>query len=170
MREAERFYARASDIVEEGSEAAIELRLRRAIVLQVLGQAPRALELLDPVVDEARAADRLDLTCEALITLGLIDQRQGRPQEAQKRMEEALKLAVQAGHRRLQIKAGSALASVKGDLGRVDEALEDLSHAISIAEEIDDRGLRGTGHLRMGFLLYSIGDLAAAEDQLARCS
>ena len=170
MREAERFYARASDIVEEGSEAAIELRLRRAIVLQVLGQAPRALELLDPVVDEVRAADRLDLTCEALITLGLIDQRQGRPQEAQKRMEEALQLAVRAGQRRLQIKAGSALASVKGDIGEAEEAVQDLRAAISIAEEIDDRVLRVDGHLRMGFLLYNVGDLANAEEQLVRCS
>jgi class 3 adenylate cyclase/tetratricopeptide (TPR) repeat protein len=170
MREAERFYARALDIVADGSEAALELRLRRAVVLQILGQAQKALELLESIADEARATGRLDLTCEALMTLALIDHRQGRPAEAQSRMEEALKLAVQAGHRRLQIKAGSALASVKGDIGRVDEALEDLSRAISIAEEIDDRGLRVVGHLRMGFLLYNVGDLAAAEAQLARCS
>jgi tetratricopeptide (TPR) repeat protein len=85
-------------------------------------------------------------------------------------MEEALQLAVQAGHRKLQIKAGSALASIKGDIGLLDEALEDLGRAISIAEEIDDRPLRVTGHLRMGFLLYNVGDLGAAEEQLARCS
>src|SRR5207247_5370519 len=119
------------DRVAGCSEGATELRLRCVIVLEGLGQAPRALELLDPVVDEAREADRLDLTCEALITLGLIDQRQGRPQEAQKRMEEALKLAVQAGQRRLQIKAGSALASVKGDIGEAEEAVQDLRAAAS---------------------------------------
>jgi tetratricopeptide (TPR) repeat protein len=170
MREAERFYARALDIVDEASAAAIELRLRRAVVLQVVGQAQKALELLEPIPDDARAAGRLDLTCEALMTLALIDHRQGRAHEAQSRMEEALNLAIQAGQRRLQIKAGSALASIKGDLGRVAEALEDLAHAISIAEEIDDRSLRVTGHLRMGFLLYNIGDLVGAEAQLARCS
>jgi class 3 adenylate cyclase/tetratricopeptide (TPR) repeat protein len=170
MREAERFYARALEIVEEGSEAAIELRLRRAVVLQVQGQAQKALELLEPVATDARAAGRLDLTCEALMTLALIGHRQGMYGAAQARMEEALQLAVQVGNRKLQIKAGSALASVKGDLGHVDEALDDLRRAISIAEEIDDRGLRVVGHLRMGFLLYNVGDLEAAEEQLARCS
>ena len=104
MREAERFYARALDIVDGASERAIELRLRRAVVLQVLGQAQSALELLEPVAADARAAGRLDLTCEALITLGLIDQRQGRPQEARERMEEALALAIQARNRKLQVR------------------------------------------------------------------
>src|SRR5260370_15364371 len=37
MREAERFYARALDLVDAASEAALELRLRRALVLQILG-------------------------------------------------------------------------------------------------------------------------------------
>src|SRR5205085_2819752 len=68
MREAERFYARALGVVDEASEAAIELRLRRAVVLQLLGQAQKALELLEPVVEEARGAGRLALTCEALIS------------------------------------------------------------------------------------------------------
>ncbi|MFY9580111.1 MAG: AAA family ATPase, partial [Gaiellaceae bacterium] len=170
MREAERFYARALDIVVEGSEAALELRLRRAVALQILGQAQKALELLEPIADDARAAGRLDVTCEALITLGLIDQRQGRPQQAQARMEEAMRLAVQAGHRKLQVRAAFSLASVKGDLGAPHEALEDIGRAISIAEEIDERTLRVQGHLRAGFLLKDNGELAAAEEQLARCS
>jgi class 3 adenylate cyclase/tetratricopeptide (TPR) repeat protein len=170
MREAERFYARALDLVDGESEAALELRLRRAVVLQVLGQAQKALELLETTAGEARTAGRLDLTCEALMTLGLIDHRQGRPVQALERMQEALQLAVEARQPKLQIRAGSALASVKGDLGRVAEALEDLGRAITIAEEIDDRTLRVTGHLRMGFLFYNVGDLAAAEEQLERCS
>jgi tetratricopeptide (TPR) repeat protein len=170
MREAERFYARALDVVEEGTAAAIELRVRHAMVLQVLGQTQKALELLEPISEEARGAGRLDLTCEVLITLALIDHRQGRFSEARERMEEALRLAVETGDRTREIRAISALASVKGAIGAADEALEDLAKAISIAEEIDHRGLRGEAHLRMGFLLYNLGDLAAAEDQLARSS
>jgi predicted ATPase len=170
MREAERFYARALDIVDEGSEAAIELRLRRAVVLQVLGQAEKALELLEPVAADARDAGRLDLTCEALVTLGLIDQRQGRPKEARGRMEEALALAIQAANRRLQVRSAFSLASIKGDLGEADEAVSDLGGAIGIAEEIDDRTLRVQGHLRMGMLLYNTGDLANAEREFERCS
>ena len=170
MREAERFYARALDLVDAESEAALELRLRRAVVLQVLGQAQKALELLETTADEARAAGRLDLTCEALMTLALIDHRQGRP--LQRARADGGGAAARRGGRPAEAadQSGSALASVKGDLGRVAEALEDLGRAISIAEEIDDRTLRVTGHLRMGFLLYNMGDLAAAEEQLERCS
>lgn len=170
MREAERFYSRALELVSEQSEAGLGLRLRLAAIRNVLWNAQEALELLELIADEARAAGRLDLTCDALIVRALIDHRQGRATAARDGMEEALKLAVECGDRRLQVKASSALASVKGDMGQVDEALEDLAHAISIAEEIDDRSLRVDGHLRMGFLLYNLGDLAAAEEQLARCS
>jgi class 3 adenylate cyclase/tetratricopeptide (TPR) repeat protein len=170
MREAERFYARALDIVQPGSEAELELRLRRAVVLQIMGQTQKALELLEPIADEAQAASRLDLSCEALVTLGLVDHRQGRPAEAQKRMEEALRLAAQVGNRELQIRAASSLASVKGDIGAATEAMADLRQAISLAEEIEDHGLRVAGHLRMGMLLYNGGDLAAAEREFERCS
>ena len=74
-------------------------------------------------------------------------------------MEQALRLAVEIGDRTREIRAISALASVKGAIGAADEALEDLATAISIAEEIDHRGLRGEAHLRMGFLLYNLGYL-----------
>ena len=170
MREADRFYARALEIVESDSEAALELRLRRATVLIVLGKAQDALELLEPIADQAQAAGRLDLRCEALLTLALVDHRQGRATEAQKRLDEAHKLAVQVGDRRRQIRAAFSLASVKGDTGGADEALEELGRAVSIAEEIEDRPLRVQGHLRAGFLLYNKGELAAAEEQLERCS
>ena len=169
MREADRFYARALDLVEK-AETAIELRLRRANMLVVLGQAQKALNVLGPIADEARAAGRLDLTCEALGYLAQIDHRQGRAAEALERLEEALKLAVQAGDRNLQVRAAFALASVKGDIGAPDEALEELGRAISIAEEIEDRPLRVVGHLRAGSLLLNKGELAAAEEQLERCS
>jgi tetratricopeptide (TPR) repeat protein len=139
-------------------------------VLQILGQAQKALELLEPIPDEARAAGRHDVTSEALATLAQIDLRQGRPQQAQDRMQEALRLARQVGHRPLEIRTAYSLASMKGDLGGADEAVQDLSRALAIAEEINDRALRVDGHLRMGIVLYNVGDLAAAEEQLARCS
>jgi tetratricopeptide (TPR) repeat protein len=62
------------------------------------------------------------------------------------------------------------LASAKGDHGAVDDALEELRSAISIAEEIEDRPLRVVGHLRAGAMLFNKGDLAGAEEQLERCS
>jgi predicted ATPase/class 3 adenylate cyclase len=170
MREADRFYARALDLVGDKAEKAIELRLRRANTLIVLGQAQKALDALAPIADEARAAGRLDLTCEALLYLATIDDRQGRIGNAVERLEDALQLAVQAGDRRLQIRAAFALASAKDYAGAADEAIEELGRAISIAEEINDRPLRVMGHLRAGFLLANRGDLGGAEAQLERCS
>jgi tetratricopeptide (TPR) repeat protein len=55
-------------------------------------------------------------------------------------------------------------------VGEAEEAVEELRRAISVAEEIDDLTLRVDGHLRMGFLLYNIGELADAEEQLILCS
>lgn len=170
MREADRFYARALDLVDEHSQAATELRLRRANVMLVLGQAQNALELLGSIVEEARAANRLDLAGEAIGFLANIDHRQGRGALAMERFEESLKLAVQVGNRKLQVRAAYALASAKGDVGAADEALDDLRSAISIAEEIEDRPLRVVGHLRAGFLFFNKGDLGGAELQLERCS
>jgi tetratricopeptide (TPR) repeat protein len=170
MREADRFYARALDLVDEQSGAATELRLRRANVMLVLGQAQNALDLLGSIVEQARAENRLDLAGEAIGFLASIDHRQGRGALAMERFEESLKLAVQVGNRRLQVRAAYALASAKGDHGAADEALEDLRSAISIAEEIEDRPLRVVGHLRAGVLLFNKGDLAGAELQLERCS
>jgi tetratricopeptide (TPR) repeat protein len=170
MREADRFYARALDLVDEQSGAAAELRLRRANVMLVLGQPQNALDLLGSIVEQARAENRLDLACEAIGFLAAIDHRQGRGALAMERFEESLKLAVQVGNRKLQVRAAYALASAKGDHGAADEALEDLRSAISIAEEIEDRPLRVVGHLRAGVLLFNKGDLAGAELQLERCS
>jgi class 3 adenylate cyclase len=170
MREADRFYARALELVDERAEAGIELRLRRANMLIILGQAQKALDVLGPITDEARAAGRLDLTCEALGYLAAIDDRQGRAAQALDRLKEALKLAVQVGDRKLQVRCAFALASAKDYSGAADEALEELRGAISIAEEIEDLPLRVVGHLRAGSLLLNKGELAAAEEQLQRCS
>ncbi len=170
MREAGRYYSRALDLVRDDSELALELRLRHASVLLVLGQAQQAIDLLAPIAEETRATGRLDLACEALGYLASIDHRQGRAGQALERFEDARALAIQAGNRKLQIRAAYALASLKGDIGAADDALEELARAISIAEEIEDRPLRVDGHLRAGFLLFNKGDLAGAEEQLERCS
>src|SRR6266545_1383227 len=170
MREADRYYARALELVGDSDEAALELQLRRARMLYHLGKAADALVLLVPIAERARAVGRLDVACEALGNLATIDHRQGRHGDALKRVVEALSLATQIRNRTLQVRATFELAMVKANTGGPAEALADLRRAISIAEEMDDRRLRVDGHLRMGFLLYNLGDLADAEEQLARCS
>ena len=170
IREAERFYIRALELVDEDHESALELRLRRARMLYVLGKADQALELLMPIADLAREAGRPDVLCEALISWAQIDDRQGNLKQAQVRLTEAQELASRSSDHRLRIRTAYALANVKGMLAAVDDAMEELSRGVSMAGEIEDRALLVEGLLRAGYLLYSMGDLVRAETELARCS
>ena len=70
MREADRFYARALDLVGDET-AATELRLRRANVMLVLGQAQTAVELLAEIAG-AGAAPRIVWTLPARRSASLL--------------------------------------------------------------------------------------------------
>src|SRR5205807_1673776 len=41
---------------------------------------------------------------------------------------------------------------------------------LEIAEELEDRALCIEGHMRLGFLLFNLGELGEAEEELLRCS
>src|SRR2546423_3344686 len=171
LREGDRFLARAFDVVgDEHPEALLELRVQRGRMLAMLGEIARAVEQLLVVVEQAPELGRLDLRCASLITVGSIDLRLGHPGESRPRLLEAEALAIQLGDRRLQVKAGFELSALYSDFdGEFGAATEKLASAISIAEEIDDQRLVVEGHLRLGFLLFNMGDLAGAEDALQRC-
>ena len=170
-REGDRFLARAFELVgDEYPEALLELRVQRGRTLAMLGEIARAVEQLLVVVEQAPGLGRLDLWCASLITVGSIDLRLGHPGESRPRLLEAEALAAQLGDRRLQVKAGFELSALYSDFdGEFAPATEKLSSAISIAEEIDDQRLAVEGHLRLGFLLFNMGDLARAEETLQRC-
>ena len=171
-REAKRFYARALELLgEEHAETEVELRLRRSAPLAALGELKEACQELQDVVDSAAALGRADLRCQALTMLGNVDQRQGRASEARARLTEAQAIASQIGDRCRQIRATYSLAALRADFdGEFAGAVDDIRGALSIAEEIDDRSLRIEGHLRLGFLLYNMGELESAEHELERCS
>src|SRR5256714_10359631 len=171
LREGDRFLARGFELVgDEYPEALLELRVQRGRTLAMLGEITRAVEQLLVVVEQAPTLGRLDLRCASLIAVGSIDLRLGHPGESRPRLLEAEALAIQLGGRPLQVKAGYELSALYSDFdGEFGPATEKLSSAISIAEEIDDQRLAVEGHLRLGFLLFNMGDLAGAEDALQRC-
>src|SRR5262249_7113709 len=82
MREADRFYARGLDFVDGAADQAIELRLRRANVMLVLGHAEEAHALLERAQAELELVGRQDMRCEALILRAVADQRHGRSSDA----------------------------------------------------------------------------------------
>jgi tetratricopeptide (TPR) repeat protein len=169
--EAERFYLRALDLLADGdAERAIELRLSHGRVLTALGQLPRAHEELLEVAASALSGDRRDIRCAALVALANIDQKQGRADESQRRLMEAQALAAEINDRGLQTRAGYEFAQVRADFhGEIGPAVDDLSRALVIAEELDDRALRIEGHLRLGSVFFNLGELDRAEEQLDRC-
>jgi class 3 adenylate cyclase/tetratricopeptide (TPR) repeat protein len=170
LREAHRYYTRALDILgDEHGELRIELRLRRADMAMMLGQIAEASEELLEVADAAPALNRPAVQAEALLLLGDIDIRQGRPSDAHRRLLEAEDLAGSTDDARLRTRVAFVMNTFVGDyLGELDQPIENLRAAIVAADTIDDHALVAEGHLRIAALLMS-HDLAAAEPELQRC-
>jgi class 3 adenylate cyclase/tetratricopeptide (TPR) repeat protein len=171
LREAHRYYTRALDVLGEAhAELQLELRLRRADILMMLGQLKEACEELEQVAASAQQIGRADLECEASLLLGDIDQRQGRAADAHRRLAEAQALARHTGSAYLRSKVNYVLATLVADLeGQHDQAVNHLRSGIALAEEIDDKPLVAEGHLRLAAFHINLGELADAETELGRC-
>ena len=169
LREAHRYYTRALDVLgEEHTDLRLSLRLHRADMAMMLGLLQEATDELLEVAAHAADLVRAEVESEALLLLGDIDQRQGRPNDAQRRLLESEQLASSTDDSRLQVRVQFVLNTFLGDyLGDL-EAVENLRAALATAEKIDEHALVAEGHLRVAALLMS-HDLAAAEPELRRC-
>ncbi len=172
IREADRFYQRALELVDdERAEAAIELRLRRGRTLTGLGELRRSGEQLLAVAEDALAAGRRDLRCAALVALANIDYKHGRAASARSRLDEAETIARELGDARLQIRTAYEFAQLRADLeGGGEEATADLRQALRLAEELADRPLQIEGYMRLGTILFNHCRLAEAEDEFTRAA
>jgi class 3 adenylate cyclase/tetratricopeptide (TPR) repeat protein len=169
MAEAERFYTRALALVEDGSPTAIELSLRHAQTLAALGELDRAAAQLAEVERAAAEAQLGDIRCGALLALVSIDRKQGRGAQSRRDLSTAEALASRSRDMRLRVRAGFERAQAGAWFeGTAKSALGDLRRALALAEEIDDRALRIEGHLRLGMLLFNVGDLVSADEHLER--
>jgi class 3 adenylate cyclase/tetratricopeptide (TPR) repeat protein len=171
LREAERYYARALDLLgEDEAERATAIRIRRGIALRGLGELRDAAALLAQAADEAAMLERADLRAGALIALANIDGKQGRPADAKTRLLEANSLAEAVADPVLRIRAAFELSAVRAHFeGAIEAAIAELKAALHTAGVIEDRALLVEGHLRVGTLLYNEGRLAEAAQELARC-
>jgi class 3 adenylate cyclase/tetratricopeptide (TPR) repeat protein len=171
LHEAERYYTRALDVLRDTHPGVqLDLRLRRADIMMMVGRLKEACEELVEVADAASRFDRTDVECEALLLLGDIDQRQGRAAEAHRRLAEAQGLAEYTGNAVLRSKVAFVLAALVADFeGEHDHAIESLRAGIATAEEIDDTSLVAEGHLRLAAILMNRGEFAEAETELRRC-
>jgi class 3 adenylate cyclase/tetratricopeptide (TPR) repeat protein len=171
IREANRFYARALALLgDHHPERRLELRLQIGRTLAQLGDLKEACEELEWSAEAARAAVRYDLLCEALVRLGNIDQRRGRPSEARAKLEEAEILADRVDDVRLRIRAAFSVSALRADFeGDAEGAISELRRALTLAEQLGDTLLSVEGHLRLGYMLFNTGDFAASETELTRC-
>ena len=170
IREANRFYRRALDVIADAyPDRALDLRMQHGRTLALLGELKDACEELDACAEEARASNRPEILCEALVTLANVDQRQGRSTEARRRLDEARSLA-DLVDRRLQVRTAFSYAALKADFaGDVGGAVRELAEALNAAGELGALPLAVEGHLRMGFILFNAGDLQRSEEELTRC-
>jgi class 3 adenylate cyclase/tetratricopeptide (TPR) repeat protein len=172
MREAERFYTRALELVGDAHPAtAVELRLRRARTTVALGDLRLGSAELEGVVVEAQHLGRPDLRCEALVQLGNVEQKRGRVSEARRHLLEAEELAASVADPRLEIRTRFELEELRADFdAEFEAAAVSLREALAMAQSIGDRSLCIEAHLRLGFVMFNSGDLAEAEEEFLRCS
>ena len=171
MREADRYYARALDLVGDAqTEQALEARLGRAGTLQTLGDLKQGDALLAAVAEAATAFGRLDLRARALIERANIAAKQGRGVEARAFVGEAELIAGAFGDRRLEARAIYRAGYIRSWFESAGEAaIADVERALAIAEELDDRPLQVEISSWLSSLLYNLGELARAEERLVRC-
>jgi class 3 adenylate cyclase/tetratricopeptide (TPR) repeat protein len=170
LREAHRYYTRALDVLrDDDPELQVEVRLRRADMAMMLGELKDACDELIDVEEKAARLGRVDVRSEALLLLGDIDQRQGRPTDAHRRLLEAERFASLTDDARLRARVQFVLNTFVGDyLGEIEQPIEKLRSAIAALEQIDEHALVAEGHLRIAAFL-TLNDLAAAEPELRRC-
>jgi predicted ATPase/class 3 adenylate cyclase len=171
IREADRYYARALELVDDPcSAAALDLRVRRAFTRNVLGEVTQAAEELASAADDARARGEISIRGNALAMLGQIDLRQSRVADARDHLAEAHQIAVETANRPLQVKAMYRLSALWADVeGEFERAVAEVGRSIEIAQQVGDRTLQIEGHLRLAFFLVNMGRLAQAEEALQRC-
>jgi len=170
LREAHRYYTRALDLLDDGyADLRVTLRVQRADMAMQLGELKEATDELLEVVEQASELGRAEAEAEALLLLGDIDQRQGRPNDAHSRLLKAEELAASTDDARLRTRVAFVMNTFVVDyLGDLDGPIEKLRTAIAAAEKLGDPALAAEGHLRIAAPLMN-HDFAAAEVELQRC-
>jgi tetratricopeptide (TPR) repeat protein len=171
MREADRFYLRALDLLDdEKSEVGVQLRLSHARMVVAAGDLPAAAAQLAGIADDAAAVARPDLRCQALTALANVEWKQGGVGDWRGHLDEAEATARGLSDQRLQVRVAYEAAYVRAWFeGDLEPAIAKVSDALAVAEELDDLALRIEGHMRLGSMLVNTGHLSDADQHLSRC-
>lgn len=110
-----------------------ELQYRLAELHEVKGEYDRAQELYEKVL----ARDPSSLS--ALLALGNLESKRGRPQRAFESLNQALSLAIQLGNEEARGSALFAMGIAYRDLGKNEEALRHFRDALEIQTKVGDK-------------------------------
>ena len=150
------------DVVQ--GAARVELQLRRAELLDLLGRRAEEGEVLEEAAVAAEATGEASLRAKAHRALGAHHWSLSRHDEAREELERAFKLARESGDRGEVAKIAGNLGNVAYSLGRFDEAKEHYGRFLEISREIGDRPGEGRARANLGTVLWSHGSYEEARE------
>jgi class 3 adenylate cyclase/tetratricopeptide (TPR) repeat protein len=169
FEDAEAIWRRALDIVDPKDHWA---RVRALTSLSVnrsqMNDHEGALKLIDEAGALAeQASDQFTIANTAVQRARVLDDL-GRREESLPWFDRGVAIFSDLGARWELADARAARGIAKRDLGRLDEAEEDLRYAIRIAEELGDRQLPGWTWRALALVAERRGDKAEAEERWRR--
>lgn len=160
LAEAQPLVQRAIELSQHAPQEALA-RLQSALIELLEDRIEPALREVDQAMRLLRRSSEWKLPgahAAAHLLRGRIYRLAGRPRRALGALQHALRLAEQAGERRLEQEAGARLGGLLLDLDRPLEAEARLREALHVAEEIEDRRGRALAGLWLGILLWEQGE------------
>jgi class 3 adenylate cyclase/tetratricopeptide (TPR) repeat protein len=167
IREADRFFARALELLDPDDERVLDLRFRRARIISTLADHKAAMAALGPIVADSKERGDEAVAGGALAALGNVEWKLGLAADARGHLEEAASIAERMGDERLGVKVAFELAFLRGWFDAdIPGAVGEQREAISKADALGERGLQVEARLRLGGLLFNAGRLEEAETVL----
>jgi tetratricopeptide (TPR) repeat protein len=162
--------APAADADTRAAVDDIRDRLASAAALESAGKYAEGLAIAEEALGKAEAIDYPPVRADVLDRLGGLLERTGDYAGAERRLREALWIAIRAGHDTRAAAAASGLVSVVGDrLARHDEGLLFGEHAAAILDRLEIDGLpRSRLDNNIGNVLYRKGDHEEARARYER--
>ena len=125
-----------------------------ALILRSMREPVEARKFAELAVREARACDEVGVVADALITLGAIDESEGRVEAGRERLREAIRLANDDDALSVELRARYYLAINVYEAGELDEAVRLIEEGV---ERARDTGLTWSTY---GFELRAIKVIA----------
>ncbi len=147
----------------EGPRPPAEVALRYARYYDAVSDFPAAIEVAREAVAHGHAVQMAEYAFEGQIAWARALWRQGKFEEARRRLKEALALARDRGDAAGEATSLHHLGTIAAMLGENEEARRNLEQALSIRRTLDDRRNVVSTLANLGHVFIRIGDLATAK-------